>query len=170
MMMTSILGPPFRFRWRTGPTTSAKAVVRGARPMATSCLLLLPAGALLHRPSLVAGTAARRGAVCACAEADDLEKSFAAELARRQQSEGAGSAAPDGAKPAPEPFTGIREIVIDEQGNAKAVEKRPPPPPGGGIAVDIGMLIRSPAFLFGTVLSVGSLVLLLLISAADEAS
>ena len=138
--------------------------------MATSCLLLLPAGALLHRPSLVAGTAARRGPVCACAEADDLEKSFAAELARRQQSEGAGSAAPDGAKPAPEPFTGIREIVIDEQGNAKAVEKRPPPPPGGGIAVDIGMLIRSPAFLFGTVLSVGSLLLLLLISAADEAS
>ena len=59
---------------------------------------------------------------------------------------------------------------IDEQGNAKAVEKRPPPPPGGGIAEDIGMLLRSPDFLFGTVLSVGSLVLLLLISAADEAA
>ena len=132
-----------------------------------------------HRPSLP-GTATcrwqRAHEVRACADGvtrdseDKLEQRFASELARRQ----AGGMTPvTGGEPKTsldEPFRGIREVVLDPDGIPRAIPKREPPPPADTLednAASVRSLFSSPEFLFGTVLSLGSLILLLVIANAD---
>ena len=138
-------------------------------------LASLPATAALaasvSSTTILAAQRLRRPAVRACAADDELEQNFAAELARRRSGV-SGPPSPDSRAPSSpdserEPFTGIQEIVLDDQGRPQAVPRRPPPPPASTIAADIAELFRSPEFVLGTVLSVGSLVLILLISSAD---
>jgi hypothetical protein len=101
---------------------------------------------------------------------DLLEQRFASELARRQ----AGGMNPvTGGEPktgSDEPFRGVREVVLDPDGIPRAIPKREPPPPADTLednAASVRNLFSSPEFLFGTVLSCGSLILLAVIANAD---
>ena len=132
--------------------------------------------AMSHRPSLVApsGTYSwqlRAHEVRACAEEDKLEQRFATELARRLAQKQASPEQQQQASPehkaADVPFGGIREIVLDPDGVPRAIPKRPPPPPADTQGNVIASLLTAPEFVFGMVLTVGSLALLLVIANAD---
>ena len=92
-------------------------------------------------------------------DGDDLAAAFAKEARQRQQ---AGTSSPAG----DEPFNGIKEIVLDSEGNPRAIPRRPAPPPASSDET-IRDLLRSPFFLFGSLVSAASLVLLLAIAQAD---
>ena len=92
-------------------------------------------------------------------ESSSLERKFAEEQQRRQQPPSQSD----------EPFTGVREVILDGDGNARSIPKRPPPPAPtqSGQVVD---LVQNPLFYFGVLISLGSLGLLLAIAAADSAA
>ena len=109
----------------------------------------------------------RRGRTLIKMSEDDLASEFAAEQRRREQaSENRNDREP--AEPEPEPFSGIREIVLNEQGKPVSIPRRQPPPPSTSMSSTVGDLVRSPPFFLGVVASIGVLVLLLAISAADS--
>jgi hypothetical protein len=117
-----------------------------------------------HRP------AARRSAVSAWmqADGDPLASAFAKEAAKRAQQQAAQPSGSDKpATAADQPFTGIKEIVLDRDGKAMAIPRRPAPPPSTTQADEVKGLLQSPSFLFGSLVSVASLVLLLAIAQAD---
>ena len=132
--------------------------------------------AMSHRHSRPRSATQRAHEARACADAaprdneDELERRFASELARRQAG---------GMKPvtggeletgSDEPFRGVREVVLDSDGIPKAIPKRAPPPPADTLddnAASVRSLFSSPEFLFGSVLSLGSVILLLVIANAD---
>lgn len=148
-----------------------------------SCALLLFAAVpgcsalvMSHRHSRPRSAMQRAHEARACADAatpdneDKLERQFASELARRRSG---------GMKPvtggelktgSDEPFRGVREVVLDPDGIPKAIPKRAPPPPADTLednAASVRSLFSSPGFLFGTVLSLGSVILLFVIANAD---
>ena len=131
-----------------------------------------------HRPSLL-GTATcrwqRAHEVRACADGvtrdneNKLEQRFASELARRQAG-GMKPVAGGELTGSDEPFRGVREVVLDPDGTPRAIPKREPPPPADTLednSASVRSLFGSPEFLFGMVLSLGSLILLLVIANAD---
>ena len=132
-----------------------------------------------HRHSRPRSATQRAHEARACADAasrdneDNLERRFASELARRQAG---------GMKPvtggeletgSDEPFRGVREVVLDSDGTPKAIPKRAPPPPADTLednAASVRSLFSTPEFLLGTVISLGSVILLLAIANADAAA
>ena len=100
-------------------------------------------------------------------EADPLASAFAKEAAKRAQ-QSSSAAQPSGGMPSPnEPFSGIKEIVLDQNGSPMAIPRRPAPPPASTQADEVKDLLQSPSFLFGSLVSIASLVLLLAIAQAD---
>ena len=133
---------------------------------AVSTILFLIASSSGFAPSVTRPRHPRRACTIMQAGNDDLAKEFAAELANRRQSGFAEEAAP---KEGERSFSGVREIILNEEGQPVSIPKRPPP------AADtqsnaVGQLLSSPQFLFGALISIGSLVLLLMIAAADSAA
>ena len=90
----------------------------------------------------------------------DLAAEFVAEQRKRMQDEASKQ----------EPFNGIREIVLDENGAPKAIPRRPAPPPGTSQSEEVRDLFGRPEFLAGVLVSFASLVLFLAIAAADSAA
>ena len=63
--------------------------------------------------------------------------------------------------------------MLDSDGTPKAIPKRAPPPPADTLednAASVRSLFSSPEFLLGTVISLGSVILLLAIANADAAA
>ena len=115
----------------------------------------------------------RRCHASAVMTADDgasLAAQFAAERARRAANPQQQPDADAAATPKDEPFSGIKEVVLDGEGRPQAIPKRPPPPPSTSQTDEIKMLVQNPLFAFGSLLSLGSAVLLLAIAAADDAA
>ena len=104
------------------------------------------------------------------ADEDSLEAGFAAELRRRQAAAGTGAAAAGGGSEGEETFSGIREIVLDKEGNPMSIPKRDAPPPATTMSDEVTDLLTSPLFAFGVLISLGSLVLILAIAAADSSA
>ena len=107
------------------------------------------------------------------AENDELAKQFAEELAnRRRQDDDQGSSSDDAAPPPPteEPFTGIREVILNSEGQPVSIPRRPAPPPARTQRDETMDLVRSPGFIFGTLISLASFGLFLVIAAADSAA
>ena len=102
----------------------------------------------------------------------ELASQFAAEIARRQHKVGDGASEEGSSNRgrADENTSGIREIVLDDNGEPTSIPRRPAPPPSSSNANELSELIRSPSFFFGFLLSVGSLILLLAIAGADSAA
>ena len=96
-----------------------------------------------------------------CSE-DDVARSFAEEVRRREAGE-----ARQPASEQPAPFDGIREIVLDKDGNPMSIPRRPAPPPATTIADDVQTILTSPLFALGVIFSLGSAALLFAISLAD---
>jgi len=169
--------PPRVFR----PNLAAMGVGDLRLPLSSALLLFAAvpgcsALAMSHRHSRPRSATQRAHEARACADAaprdneDELERRFASELARRQ----AGGMTPvTGGEPKTvsyEPFRGVREVVLDSDGIPKAIPKRAPPPPADTLddnAASVRSLFSSPEFLFGSVLSLGSVILLLVIANAD---
>ena len=104
---------------------------------------------------------------------DDLAAEFAAEQRRRElrPTEAAIKEEPDEETPrSDEPFTGIKEIVLGDDGRPRAIPRRPAPPPAATQQEEVAELLQSPLFFFGTAMSVGALGLLLAIAGADSAA
>ena len=131
-----------------------------------------------HRPSLLGTTCRwqRAHEARACADGvtrdneDKLEQRFASELARRQAGGMKPVAGGELKTGSDEPFRGVREVVLDPDGTPRAIPKREPPPPADtleGNAASVRSLFGRPEFLFGTVLTFGSLILLAVIANAD---
>ena len=74
------------------------------------------------------------------------------------------------AEDATEPFSGIKEIVLDASGNPKAIPRRPPPVAAATPRDEIAALVENPLFAFGVVATLGSFLLLFAIAAADDAA
>lgn len=100
---------------------------------------------------------------------DDLAAQFAAEAAKRK-SQPPSESEPPSENGQPSTFSGIREIVLDENGDAQSIPRRPPPPPGMTQQDSVNDLLQSPSFLFGVLISVASLFVLLAIAGADAAA
>ena len=111
----------------------------------------------------------RRPRLSAPRMADDLAKEFAREASRRRDAASKGAAKPESSA-SEAPYTGIREIVLDDAGKPKAIPRRPPPPPASTMGDEVRDLTTNPQFLFGVLISAGSLVLLLAIAGADQAA
>lgn len=103
------------------------------------------------------------------ADNGDLAAQFEEERERRQRKSPSTDDEASDVKASPEPFTGIKEIVIDAGGNPVAIEKRPPPPPAT-VSEELSSLVSNPLFAFGALATIGSIVLLFAISAADSAA
>ena len=110
----------------------------------------------------------RHTAIHACADDDSegaaLARELSSELRRRQAT---ASAAPA------EPFTGVREIVLDADGNPQSIPKRAPPERpdfAAERAADMRAIASSPLFRGGVLASIGAAVVLLLIANADAAA
>ena len=104
------------------------------------------------------------------ADGDPLASAFAKEAAKRAQQQAvqpASSDTPTNGDAADQPFTGIKEVVLDQDGKAMAIPRRPAPPPSSTQADEVKDLLQSPSFLFGSLVSIASLVLLLAIAQAD---
>lgn len=130
--------------------------------LAPLVLLLQSADALQIVPQPFTRTGARLGRP---RMVDDLAAEFAAEARARQA-----KAAPEAAAGQEGPFSGIREIVLDEAGKPKAVPRRAPPPPGTTMREEVGGLAATPGFVFGSLLTIGAAGLLLAIAGADSAA
>ena len=102
-------------------------------------------------------------------DGDSLAAKFMAEQRRRQE-EGGNAQDEEEENPSEAPFTGIREIILDESGRPRAIPKRPPPPPATTQRGEIEDLLQNPLFALGVAASVGVGVLLLAIAAADDAA
>jgi len=96
---------------------------------------------------------------------DALAAAFARERLRRDSMATSKEATGDSRKPE-EPFSGIKEIVLAD-GKPLAIPRRPVPPPATTMQGEIVDLTSNPLFLFGCVISFGSLVLILAIAQAD---
>ena len=100
---------------------------------------------------------------------DDVARSFAEELRRREASDAQRPANKPANEPSnePMPFDGVREVVLDREGNPMSIPKRRPPPPASSMADDVEAIVTSPLFALGVLLSLGSAALLFAISLAD---
>ena len=118
-------------------------------------LVLTALGRPLSRPHAVLLGPPRGTFVKMTSEDDDaLASEFTREWQSRQQQDS---------------FRGIREVVLDAEGNAKAIPRRPPPQTSTQ-RDEISALFQSPQFLLGVAFSLGSLLLLLAIAQADAAA
>ena len=79
--------------------------------------------------------------------------------------EGGGSRAGEG-----EPFSGIKEIVLDDAGRPMAIPRRPAPPPSTTVQGELNELVMNPLFLVGCAFVIGGLGLLIVIAQADAAA
>ena len=100
-------------------------------------------------------------------ETDPLAAAFAKEAAKRASSSSQPASSSGTPSAADEPFTGIKEIILDKNGSPTAIPRRPAPPPASTQADEVKDLLQSPSFLFGSLVSIASLVLLLAIAQAD---
>ncbi len=96
----------------------------------------------------------------------DLARAFAAE--RRRRAEGASSPPPSPRRE--QGFTGIREVVLNEQGRPVSISRRDPPRPGTSVRDELSDLTTQPAFLLGVLAAIGTIALLVTIAAADSAA
>ena len=96
---------------------------------------------------------------------DSLATAFARERLRRELIATSKETTEDSRQPE-EPFSGIKEIVLAD-GKPMAIPRRPVPTPATTMQGEIVDLTSSPLFLFGCVISLGSLVLILAIAQAD---
>ena len=101
---------------------------------------------------------------------DDLAAQFAREAAKRKAQPQPDNEPPPSENGPPSEFSGIREIVLDESGNAKSIPRRPPPPPGMTQQDSVNDLLQSPSFLFGVLISVASAGIFIAIAGADAAA
>ena len=95
---------------------------------------------------------------------DDVARSFAKEVRRRQGDSDARQPMNEPAVTEQQPFDGVREIVLDREGNPMSIPKRPAPPPAS--TDDVQAIVTS-LFALGVLLSLGSAVLLFAIAVAD---
>ena len=110
--------------------------------------------------------------------ADDLAAQFAAESTRRAVAAANAEMASDvlrreAQRVGPEPnapFSGIKEIVLDDAGRPKAIPRRAPPPPGNSMGDEASELVKTPGFVFGSLAILGAGGLLLAIAASDSAT
>ena len=147
---------------------------RGARAMARILLVLCATpyqSVALHSVSYT-GTArlgpARSNRIVLLEDGnqpDSLATAFARERLRRELMATSKETTEDSRQPE-EPFSGIKEIVLAD-GKPMAIPRRPVPPPATTMQGEIVDLTSSPLFLFGCVISLGSLVLILAIAQAD---
>ena len=148
------------------------------RPPLLSALVLLaalPAASAMAaaRPQLlsVARNMLQTRSILVMEDSSSLSAQFAAERARREQAGNIGVPSEEVLDlPEAEPFSGIKEIVLDDAGNPIAIPKRPPPKSFATPQQELKMLITNPLFAFGVLATVGSIVLILAIAGADDAA
>ena len=126
-------------------------------------LLLRAADAFIAQPRAASLPRLRTRVVAQQVDDDDLAAQFAAERERR-------TAQPDDDDADPEPFTGVKEIVLDEAGRPKAISKRPPPTPAWTQQDQVADLFTTPQFAFGIFMTVGVTILLAAIAGADSST
>lgn len=155
-----------RGRRRRSASLRARPTERTSMMHQVVCALLLPGVTFFTAPRhhcRLPAAARRSSGISMLDDGSDLASQFAKEAARRQQEQKTSPPPQDGA----EPFSGIKEVILDSDGTPRAIPRRPAPPPASTQADEVKGLVQSPFFIFGSLLSVASLALLLLIAQAD---